>query len=490
MVPTLRRKSVSPLQWSYLLDIAEDVLVIMSTPTSRLADLIEDAHSIAWNGPRSNFITGGGLSMYSGDRGNMLSTSLCTQVRYGENFAPLSSSCFGGSDHFMDKSPKKMILVAKNTHASNISFSVSGTLGANGFGLKQTFEFIEAGFTGYITSVCDANVASVNHLFIVNSVSPNMTHTFDASTASDGDSINGIAPGVQLLYMLYSSADGRCMSAASHRQLFEAAVPVLLKFTLTLQPPSSPTFRIQGVCQNCELAESIYAVIPTSTLGRFSCRDLKDNANLTGYVLAHQEERNCDYAGGDFSTFLGYNNDVASQNVIRSGGQATDPYIDQLFIAEFDSDGTFTGDTLDTQGTRLSLDFEYVDVYLRGDVTLAGALAGRITSVEITVHVSVRDWGNEVMWRIGHGRTFGPYSWHTEVYETMTVESGRHTMYTIDTASDGWHGGLWEIRIGDTVIAGPEEVTGTGGSIEFVVRVPEPCRAIRCAELKPLFETH
>ena len=56
-------------------------------------------------------------------------------------------------------------------------------------------------------------------------------------------------------------------------------------------------------------------------------------------------------------------------------------------------------------------------------------------------------------------------------------------MYTIDTASDGWHGGLWEIRMGDTVIAGPEEVTGSGGSIDFVVRAPEPCRAIRANDL-------
>ena len=423
-MPTLRASSVSSLQWSYLLDIAEDVLVIMSTPSSRLADLIEDAHSIGWNpgrGLAASKITTGGLSMYGGTGGNILSTDLCARVAYGEGYAPISSGCFGPaatSNHYMDKSPKQMILVAKNTHTTSISFSVSGVLGANTFGTKQTFAFTTAqsGFTGYVTSVCDANVASVNHLFIINAVNGpiageltvNMTHTFDPSTASDDDTIHAIPARAEFMYMLYSSADGRCMSEPAHRRLFEAAVPVLLKFVSTNQPPTSPTFRIQGVCQNCELAESIYAVIPTSVLGRFSCRDLKDNSNLTGHVLAHQEERGCDYAGGDFSTFLGYNNDVATQNVIRSGGQATDPYIDQLFIAEFDSDGTFVGDTLDTQNTRISLDFEYVDLYLRGDVALAGALANQITTVDITVHVSVRDWGNEVMWRVDHGQTFGP----------------------------------------------------------------------------------
>ena len=109
------------------------------------------------------------------------------------------------------------------------------------------------------------------------------------------------------------------------------------------------------MCQNCELAESIYAVIPASTIGAFTCKDLKDNLNLTSLVLAHHEETNCDFRGSDASTFLGWNNDIDSQNRIQSGGRATDPYIDQLFIAEFDGDGAFVGNTLDTLDTRLTL---------------------------------------------------------------------------------------------------------------------------------------
>lgn len=184
-----------------------------------------------------------------------------------------------------------------------------------------------------------------------------------------------------------------------------------------------------------------------------------------------------------FSTFLGLDNSVDTQNRIQSGGRATDPYIDQLFIASYDSEGVMSGEALDTQNTRLVLDFENADLYVRGDVALAGALAARVTSVEVTVSISVRDWGNEVLWRIDHGQTFGPYNWHTEVQQTMTLESGRHTMHTIDLANDGWHGGFWEIRVGDTVIAGPDEVYGSGSSIEFTIDIPQPCSTIRAAEL-------
>ena len=476
--PSLRQRAVTAAQWEYLLDLSNEVVVVMSTALGRLTDRIEDPHTFNWgNAQATNRVVNGGLGMYGGNGGNILSTSLCESVAYDENFNQAASECFGsGSAYFMDTTPNKLVLVTKNVHDADISFNVGGQLGAGGFGLKETFEFSSSGYSGYVTSTCSASVASVNHLFIV-STTADVTHVSSESTASDDDSIHGIAPGSALLYMLYSSAGGHCMSESQHSSLFEAAVPILDRYVESETAPVAPTFRMTGICQRCELAESIYAVIPTSVLGTFSCRDLKDNANLTGTVLAHQETTDCDFRGGDFSTFLGFRGGrVGQQNRIKSGARASDPYIDKLFTSKFDSEGTFTGEMVDTQGTRLNLNFEYADLYLRGEV--ASYTTGAATDVEVTVRITVRDWGDEINWRIDHGRPRGPYRWNSVIEETLTLATGRHNMVAIDLAHDGWHGGTWEIWVGETLVAGPAEVAGSGSTTEFLLTAPEACVAL------------
>ena len=64
-----------------------------------------------------------------------------------------------------------------------------------------------------MTSVCNANAPSVNHLFIIDSsLSPGAVHTFDPDTNSDDDEVSGIGVGSPILYLLYSSTSGGCHS--------------------------------------------------------------------------------------------------------------------------------------------------------------------------------------------------------------------------------------------------------------------------------------
>jgi hypothetical protein len=483
--PNSRAEAVTAAQWQYLRDEATEVAVVFSSAFGRLTDHILSPHTIDWGNWGANKISDGGQNMYRSAGGNKLSTSLCspTLLPYGQNFEEVPSTCFGASGKmYMDTSPYKMVLYTINVHTEAISFSVAGLLGAGGSGVKQTYSFTSGGYTGFVTSVCDAGSATVNHLFVMDTaLSPGAAHTADQRTGRDDDEVTGIGAGSPFLYILYSSEDGLCMGSDAHQSLFADAVTEMNRLFTTSSTPVSPSFEIDGVCANCQFAESLYIVVPMSKLARFSCRNLKANADLTELLLAHDEVNDCSFQGGDFSAFLGRGT-VDKQNLLISdNGGGGETFVDQIFTAKF-CDGAFCGDTLGTQDTPVEIDFAYADVYLRSEVETVNF--GADVEVEIWVHVQVADWGNEVQWRIDNGRLHGPYEWHEEVWENVRMAPGRHTFHTTDTANDGWHGGYWEIMIGDRVIVGPEEVFGSGGSYEFVLTPPVPCTTPTDDDLK------
>ena len=279
LTPQNRAKAVTAAQWTYLLDEAVEIAVVFSTALGRLTELILMPHVIEWgvnDAVSADRILDGGQNMYGGEGGNKLSTSLCSpgHLPYGDSFKEIPSTCFGATGkYYVDKTPHKMVLYAINSHSEAISFSVAGSLGARS-GVKQTYQFSSTvgstEYTGFITSVCDAGSATVNHVFVVDAtLSSSAAHTANSAIDSDEDTVTGIGAGSAFFYMLYSSRDGLCMGSDAHKALFVETAAELDRLVEAGIAPVAPTFEIAGVCTNCEFAESYYIVVPKSKLARF-----------------------------------------------------------------------------------------------------------------------------------------------------------------------------------------------------------------------------
>ena len=93
-------------------------------------------------------------------------------------------------------------------------------------------------------------------------------------------------------------------------------------------------------------------------------------------------------------------------------------------------------------------------------------------TVDITVHVVVTTWGNEIFWNID-GYEFGPYDNNSDNWVTVTVPEGEREILYMDDYGDGWHGGYFEIFAGTdgsgTQLVSPVYVAGSGGETDFVL---------------------
>ena len=82
------------------------------------------------------------------DTGNHISTSLCANSRiapYTDEFAVTASSCFGTNGTYqMELNTSMMILHAVNNAPDDITFKVTGNLGADNYGKKQSRVFESA----------------------------------------------------------------------------------------------------------------------------------------------------------------------------------------------------------------------------------------------------------------------------------------------------------------------------------------------------------
>jgi hypothetical protein len=196
-----------------------------------------------------NAIFDGGGDMY--DLGNVLTTSLmgdCTSdphgcplgsLRYGSDFAPVETSCFGSGGHYqMAKLDGVWVFFTHNTGEGPLDFAVIGNLGSDGSGKVTEYTFEAAPYVGFVKRECGAgNDPSVNHLVVVDSiVGGRPVHSCDQATGGvcdgassdiDDDAVSAIAPGSPILYLLYSSEGGHCIKEDEHRAIFDAAVRCL-----------------------------------------------------------------------------------------------------------------------------------------------------------------------------------------------------------------------------------------------------------------------
>ena len=109
---------------------------------------------IVWGDISAGQIQDGGSDMYDG--GNRITTSLCTShvAPYTDDMTQVASDCFGaGGSYRMDIRTSMMVLLAQNTGDSELTFSISGNLGADGSGNHVASQFTVGTLTGYRTSV-------------------------------------------------------------------------------------------------------------------------------------------------------------------------------------------------------------------------------------------------------------------------------------------------------------------------------------------------
>jgi hypothetical protein len=193
-----------------------------------------------------NMISDGGGDMYDG--GNILTTSLmgsCNDdpnecalgsLHYYDNYVPIETNCFGrGGSYKMHRQEGLWVFFTQNVHSRPIDFMVLGNKGSDGIARTSEFVFQSAPWIGFVKTSCGAadGDASVNHMIIVDDSEPLASHSCDftnggpctgANDNLDDDVISGIHPGSSVLFLLYSTQAGTCMSEADHQAIFEIAV--------------------------------------------------------------------------------------------------------------------------------------------------------------------------------------------------------------------------------------------------------------------------
>lgn len=203
--------------------------------TQSIFDAVINPYSINWDDNNGGTISDGGGDMYDG--GNILSTS-----QNGNRIQPYTDNMDErrGTNHFgpdsyymMDRLSAGMVLASTNTADSDMSFYISGNLGADGGGQHIQGEFTDGRLRAFYTMTCNGhgNDASVNHLFVFDQTrSPNAVHFYNPNTDSDEDGMHGIGPGSPFVYVLYSSnrGTGHCHTDAEHRVVFDALVSALM----------------------------------------------------------------------------------------------------------------------------------------------------------------------------------------------------------------------------------------------------------------------
>jgi len=192
-----------------------------------------------------NIVSDGGGDMY--DLGNLLMTNLmgdtttnphdCSlgELLYYADFEPVPTNCFGADGHYqMLQLDSMWLFLTTNVHDSPIDFMVAGNLGSEGQATVSGLTFNSIPLTGFVKSVCNdpGGDASVNHMIIVDSTLGMPSHSCDfaqggectgANSDLDDDIVSGIAPGSPILYILYSTEGGSCLSELVHRQIFDLA---------------------------------------------------------------------------------------------------------------------------------------------------------------------------------------------------------------------------------------------------------------------------
>ena len=160
-------------------------------------------------GVTGSSIANGGQNMYQ--TGNLLATDLASNIAYQDGHIT-PSPAFGGS-YFTRKYPGLFVLAADL--AGPTSFSISGSLGANGAGHVDdallSFDLGGISYIGLVKRVYGAGVPSVNHLTILSNPS-SISHSISSDTHLDQETVGSLGGIQRLYYLLFAGAGGAYIS--------------------------------------------------------------------------------------------------------------------------------------------------------------------------------------------------------------------------------------------------------------------------------------
>ena len=167
------------------------------------------------DGATGNNIVDGGNDMY--DNGNYLNTNLTAQFNYSDN-AVVSSAAFGTGGQYFTRKVNNMFIMGADLN-NVTSFSITGNNGADGSGSQDSYSAtITVGcqtYTYYVKRVWGAGDPSINHVVIVPGSGSGISQSIGATTDDDLQTVTGLNSINRLYYLLFASAGGAQVTAAT-----------------------------------------------------------------------------------------------------------------------------------------------------------------------------------------------------------------------------------------------------------------------------------
>ncbi len=233
-----------------------------------------------FNDAGSDDIDDGGDDMYDG--ANRLNTNLYSQIPYthtqmstGNDYqqAELSDFTYDGtiqdgstyfgasSSYFTNLYPGLFVMSAYGVDVTD--FSISGNLGSDGDGQCEGDRFEWEGFTIFTKIVHSAAYdgetdPSIAHIIIVDTIDPNITHSFDPTTSNDDDSIGNLSNVSTIHYLLFGLSLGVKPTAQQIQDVYQSYLNLVDNVDIN-QTLSSLNSNFSQITDNLPANQRIYS---------------------------------------------------------------------------------------------------------------------------------------------------------------------------------------------------------------------------------------
>ncbi len=184
----------------------DSLLLSLDHNHDQITALVPDLYLFT-DGERGTSIEDGGDDMY--DIGNLLNTNRSTTIPYTDRVIRAGDTAFGpGSHYFTAKYPGLFVMATAGVTLD--SFSISGNVGADGFGLVDGAVLAPAGdrFHLFVKRVYGTLDPSVNQIVIVPASVIQASHSFSTNTDNDQHVVTGLAGAGQIYYLLVARTRG------------------------------------------------------------------------------------------------------------------------------------------------------------------------------------------------------------------------------------------------------------------------------------------